>query len=84
MHKSIFQNERNTNFMFSGCSLLTTIYASDKFVTTGITGGYGSNMFSGCPNLVGGNNTSTLHNPIDKTYARIDGKDNLPGYFTER
>ena len=44
-------NVTNMQGMFSGCPALTTIYASDKFVTGQVTDG--SNMFSNCINLKG-------------------------------
>ena len=59
------------NDMFSGCSALTTIYVSDKFVTTKVING--SDMFTGCEKLKGYNNSKTDH-----TYAYC-GTD---GYFT--
>ena len=59
------------NDMFSGCSALTTIYVSDKFVTTKVING--SDMFTGCEKLKGYNNSKTDH-----TYAHC-GTD---GYFT--
>jgi surface protein len=59
------------NDMFSGCSALTTIYVSDKFVTTKVING--SDMFTGCEKLKGYNNSKTDH-----TFANC-GTD---GYFT--
>ena len=59
------------NDMFSGCSALTTIYVSDKFVTTKVING--SDMFTGCEKLKGYNDSKTDHN-----YANY-GTD---GYFT--
>ena len=61
----------NMDLMFCGCSALTTIYASDKFVTGQVTDG--SNMFYGCSNLKGYSKSKTGH-----TYANC-GPD---GYFT--
>lgn len=79
--------------MFKGCKELTTIYASDDFDVTNVsddvddTTGEG-NMFDGCSVLEGGNGTKAyafeVSNVLDKTYARIDGKNNLPGYFTDK
>ena len=59
------------NDMFYGCSALTTIYVSDKFVTTKVISG--SDMFTGCEKLKGYNDSKT-----DYTYANC-GPD---GYFT--
>ena len=59
------------NDMFSGCSALTTIYVSDKFVTTKVING--SDMFTGCEKLKGYNNSKTDH-----TFAYCGTN----GYFT--
>ena len=45
------QNVTDMSWMFRYCSALTTIYASDKFVTTACDNDY--DMFVGCTNLVG-------------------------------
>ena len=69
--------------MFSGCSSLKSIYASDAFVTTEV--GNSQGMFKDCTLLKGGAGTSyDSFNPLDKTYARIDGgrMSDAPGYFT--
>ena len=58
--------------MFYGCSALTTIYASNKFVTDKVTDN-GSEMFYGCKNLKGYDDSK-----IDYNYANC-GTD---GYFT--
>ena len=40
-------------------------------------------MFNNCLNLVGGAGTLyNYFNPLDKTYAHIDGGTANPGYFT--
>ena len=70
--------------IFRGCSSLKTIYASDTFVTTNVninshTGQY---CFSGCTSLVGGSGTTYDEYKIHATYARIDGGNSAPGYFT--
>ncbi len=67
--------------MFSGCSALETIYASNDFVVP--SGTTTTNMFKDCSVLVGGNNTSYATNSVkDGSYARIDGLNDEPGYFT--
>ena len=68
-------------FMFNNMPNLTTIYASDKFVTTNL--GYAS-LFDGCTKLVGGVGTKYDSNHIDKEYAHIDGGTSNPGYFTKK
>ncbi|HAH17609.1 MAG TPA: hypothetical protein DCL29_01110, partial [Eubacterium sp.] len=52
--------------MFSGMPNLSTIYASNKFVTTALT--YSTTIFSDSYNLVGGNGTHYDSNHIDDTY----------------
>ena len=61
------------------CKNLTTIYASDSFVTTNISEGV--RMFDNCTSLVGGNGTAYSDDHIDYTYALIDTPE-APGYFT--
>ena len=70
--------------LFTGNINLKTIYVSDKFVTTKATDPElgSTNMFLDCKALVGGNGTVYNSEYIDKTYARIDGENGLPGYFT--
>ena len=66
---------RDMSYMFSRCSALTTIYASDKFVTSKVQSGI--SMFSACKNLKG-----TILNykdsKTDHTYANCGTN----GYFT--
>ncbi len=79
---SSFDTKNVTNMydMFSYDDKLKTIYASDKFVTTKVTGNKGKDMFRDCTSIVGGGNTTYDSGKIDKTYARI-GTSELPGYF---
>mgnify|MGYP004467310421 CR=1 FL=1 len=75
-------NVTNMEGMFnSNNNALTTIYASDKFVTDAVTNS--NNMFFNCVKLVGGNGTKYNSTYIDKTYATIDTSD-TPGYFTQK
>ena len=71
----------NMNGMFNDSTLLTTIYASDKFNTYNVM--YSTDMFTGCTNLVGGAGTKYNSRYVNKTYARIDGGTSSPGYFTK-
>ena len=73
-------NVTDMSWMFSDCSNLKTIYASDKFNTNSVTSS--SYMFTGSSNLVGGAGTTYNSSFVDKTYARIDGGTSNPGYFT--
>ena len=69
------------NYMFNGCSGLTTIYADSDWSTDNVTNS--SNMFDGCTSLVGGNGTEYDASHTDAEYARID-RPGQPGYFTEK
>jgi surface protein len=66
--------------MFAFDTSLRTIYASDKFVTTKVTGNNSTWMFEDCTSIEGGGNTHYAASKTDKTYARI-GTSELPGYF---
>jgi surface protein len=69
--------------MFSYCSSLTTIYGNN-WDTEKVTDG-GSVMFDNCTNLVGGAGSAyEFYHGNDKTYARIDGGPDAPGYFTDK
>ena len=76
----------NTNNMFDDCTTLTTIYAkagTDWSSIATIT--LSANMFIKCNNLKGGAGTTyDSGNPVDKSYARIDGGTSAPGYFTAK
>ena len=72
----------NMNGMFNDSTLLTAIYASDKFNTYNVM--YSTDMFNACTNLVGGSGTKYSAAYVDKTYARIDGGTSNPGYFTSK
>ncbi|MCR4560249.1 MAG: DUF285 domain-containing protein, partial [Bacteroidales bacterium] len=80
---SNFNTENVTDMgrMFNGCSSLQTIYVGDKWTTKNVT--ESENMFNGCTLLVGGKGTAYNADFIDATYARIDGGEDTPGYFTK-
>ena len=59
--------------MFKSCSALTTIYASEKYVTTACTSD--DNMFVGCIHLVGAM-------PYDKNKVGKEMANYTTGYFT--
>ena len=67
--------------MFSYCSSLTTINCDADWSTGSASAGY---MFYGCTSLVGGNGTKYNSDKIDVTYARLDGLDGKPGYFSAK
>lgn len=84
---SSFETDRVTNmsYMFSNCVLLKVIYASNKWSTRSVS--EGQHMFLGCRNLVGGKGT-VCHgynfSELTHSYAKIDGGESDPGYFTLR
>ena len=69
------------DYMFYSMPNLLTIYVSNKFVTDKVTT-TSPNMFSYTTKLVGGSGTKFDNTKTNKTYARIDGGTNSPGYFT--
>ncbi len=77
-------NVTNMSYMFgaseAGTHSLETIIVSDKWNMNKVT--ESNNMFLLDKYLVGGSGTEYDPTIIDATYARIDGKDGLPGYFT--
>ena len=71
------------SYMFYGCSALTTIYVGADWDVSNVTNS--TEMFTDCTSLVGGAGTAYNDaNPKDKTYARIDGLNNQPGYFSAK
>ncbi len=75
-------NVTDMSYMFYYCPNLTTIYAADGWSTESVTNG--NYMFYECVNLVGGQGTVFDSNHTDYTYARIDGGEAAPGYFTAK
>ena len=70
-------------FMFNSCYSLMTIYCSkDWSVSPALTTDLG--MFTASKMLVGGHGTSYNSSIVDKSYARPDGGEANPGYFTIR
>ena len=73
----------NMSYMFYNSGNLRTVYVGNGWSTAAVTDSY--NMFSGCTSLVGGQGTTwNSSNPMDKTYAHIDGGPSNPGYFTAK
>ena len=60
--------------MFHGCNNLTTIYVSEKFVTTACE--YGDEMFKDCGKLVGAV-------PFDENKTGMEMANYTTGYFTD-
>lgn len=81
---SNFDTSNITNMlgMFYHCQCLTTIYASDKFTTNIVDDS--AEMFEDDVELVGGKGTEYDASYLDKTYARVDGGSDNPGYFTQK
>ena len=69
-------NVTNMQGMFYSCPALTTIYASDKFVTGQVTDG--SNMFSNCINLKGFIDCKNNSDKTDHIFANYK-----TGYFSK-
>ena len=75
-------NVTNMEHMFNQCTSLRTIYVGEGWSTEVVS--VSDYMFSYCALLVGGQGTTVQGDFIDKTYARIDGGTNKPGYLTEK
>ena len=69
---------KDVTYMFEDCSELQTII-SNTFTSAF---SYSNDMFLNDLNLVGGNGTTYDANHTNSLYARVDGENNLPGYFT--
>lgn len=66
--------------MFNLCHNLNNIYVNNKWTTENVK--TKQRLFGECFNLIGGQGTRYDQNHIDQTYARIDGGESAPGYFT--
>jgi len=69
--------------MFDQCTALTTIYCTNDWSTMAPESANSQNMFRGCSNLKGGNETSFSEEHQDIAYARLD-TDDAPGYFSDK
>ena len=72
------------SYMFQSCSGLTTIYIGDGWSTANVLYSCDLYMFTNCTSLVGGAGTVYDSKHADRTYARIDGGAENPGYFTAK
>ena len=81
LHNLNTANVTDMTSMFSGCTVLLTIYVGDGWSTESVTSS--RDMFGTCPKLVGGAGTEYSTNCLTAEYAHIDGGDDNPGYFTE-
>ena len=69
------------SYMFMGCSALTTIFVSDKFVTNQVTSS--DNMFHMCINLIGAieyDGSKSDHNYANYQTGYFTPKGGFPGY----
>ena len=71
----------NMGRMFEDCTALTSIYVGSGWSTSKVS--EDEYMFSNCTNIVGGVGTRYDATHVNKTYARIDGGTNNPGYLTD-
>ena len=78
------QNVTNMTRMFNGCGGLKTIFVGDGWSTEKVViSEFYEDMFTGSTNLMGGMGTPYDANHVNKAYARIDGGEASPGYFTD-
>ena len=75
------ENVTNMGHMFSGCKNIESIFVGDGWVTTSVNST--GSMFGNNPKLYGGKGTAYDDDKTDVTYARIDGGESAPGYFTK-
>jgi surface protein len=64
--------------MFVGCEKLKTIFIGNGWNTSNVTDS------KNCTNLIGGKGTKYDENHTNAEYARIDGGESNPGYFTKK
>jgi len=78
---SSFNTEKvmNMSSMFANCTKLKHIY-SNSFSTASLTNSIW--MFTNCTSLVGENGTTYNESASDATYAKMDGGESNPGYFS--
>ena len=72
-------NITDFGYMFNACSKLQTIYCSGDWSTGSAKSG---SMFTDYTALIGGKGTTFDAAHRDKSYARLDGGTENPGYFT--
>ena len=69
------------SYMFYNCGRLASVYVGSGWNTDNAS--ISGNMFLQCKKLTGGKGTSYDDGHTDKSYARIDGGTENPGYFTD-
>jgi surface protein len=80
---SMFNTDNVTGMrdMFRTCSVLKTILCNEDWSKSEVLTN-SNNMFRDCNSLVGGSGTKYDANHFGIEYARPDGEDGKPGYFT--
>ena len=74
-------NVKEMKYMLADCQDLATVYVGKGWDASNVTAG--DSVFFASENLVGGMGTRYDADRIDHHYARIDGGENAPGYFTD-
>lgn len=75
-------NTADLSNMFINCSGLTTVYSSPDADWSNAD--KSSDMFTSCIKINGSNGTTYNSSHTDASYARIDGLNGQPGYFTAK
>ena len=75
-------NVTNMQMMLASCSELTTIYCNKDW-NESVSPDDSYIMFSSCDKIAGDQGTTFNNDVIDVTYARPDGGEEAPGYFTQ-
>lgn len=75
-------NTTDLSNMFINCSGLTTVYSSPDADWSNAD--KSSDMFTSCIKINGSNGTTYDSSHTDASYARIDGLNGQPGYFTAK
>ena len=70
------------DYLFGYCTKLETIYANGDWSAKNVDNDGG--MFYGCKSLRGGKGTRYTPDHTHIDYARIDGGESKPGYFTKK
>lgn len=76
LHLDSMHNAKTLYNTFDNCMSLKTIYSNSWGNASG------DNVFRRCTSLVGGNGTTYNSSHANADYARVDGENGLPGYFT--
>ncbi|MBR5376288.1 MAG: hypothetical protein IK139_03315, partial [Lachnospiraceae bacterium] len=67
--------------MFYNCSKLEAVYVDPDRISFANSES-SEDMFMSCNSIIGGKGTTYNENHTDNEYARVDGGENEPGYFT--